>query len=88
MAAAVKNKAIELPSEVVTYENINRAEMNKVIQVRVYRKWTAKIVPSLISTMYCCILLDKKVHQLNLSHSKLRLFENNICIIKFRKKNL
>ncbi|PWA95982.1 nucleic acid-binding, OB-fold protein [Artemisia annua] len=60
MAATSKGKAIDVPYEVVTFENINPAEMSKAIEVKVYRKWIAKTVPDLISTMYCCILLDRK----------------------------
>ncbi|PWA97182.1 nucleic acid-binding, OB-fold protein [Artemisia annua] len=60
MAAPVKGEAIEVSPEFVTYENTDPAEMNKVIEVIVYRKWIAKAVPDLISTMYCCMLLDRK----------------------------
>lgn len=40
-----KGKAIQIEDEVVTLENINPKDVNKVIEVKVYRKWTAKKIP-------------------------------------------
>ena len=43
------------------FTDLNPAENTKFIEARVYRKWTAVKVPSLIPTGFSCILLDKKV---------------------------
>ncbi|PWA79628.1 nucleic acid-binding, OB-fold protein [Artemisia annua] len=42
------------------FTDLNTADNSKFIEARVYRKWTAMIVPSLIPTGFSCILLDKK----------------------------
>ncbi|PWA70344.1 Retrotransposon-like protein [Artemisia annua] len=42
------------------FTDLNPADNNKFIEARVYRKWTAMKVPSLIPTGFSCILLDKK----------------------------
>ena len=43
------------------FTELNPADNSKFIEARVYRKWTAMKVPSLIPTGFSCILLDKKV---------------------------
>ncbi|PWA55286.1 hypothetical protein CTI12_AA427830 [Artemisia annua] len=42
------------------FADLNPADNTKFIEARVYRKWTATKVPSLIPTVFSCILLDKK----------------------------
>ncbi|PWA65577.1 hypothetical protein CTI12_AA332110 [Artemisia annua] len=42
------------------FADLNPADNSKFIEARVYRKWTAVKVPSLIATGFSCILLDKK----------------------------
>ncbi|PWA50562.1 hypothetical protein CTI12_AA471590 [Artemisia annua] len=42
------------------FADLKPTENNKFIEARVYRKWTAVKVPSLIATGFSCILLDKK----------------------------
>ncbi|PWA41420.1 hypothetical protein CTI12_AA553090 [Artemisia annua] len=42
------------------FTELNPADNSKFIEARVYRKWTAMKVPSLIPTGFSCILLDKK----------------------------
>ena len=43
------------------FADLNPADNTKFIEARVYRKWTAMKVPSLIPTGFSCILLDKQV---------------------------
>ncbi|PWA42436.1 serine/threonine/dual specificity protein kinase, catalytic domain-containing protein [Artemisia annua] len=42
------------------FADLNPADNTKFVEARVYRKWTAMKVPSLIPTGFACILLDKK----------------------------
>ncbi|PWA79727.1 nucleic acid-binding, OB-fold protein [Artemisia annua] len=42
------------------FTDLNPADNNKFIEARVYHKWIAMKVPSLIPTGFSCILLDKK----------------------------
>ncbi|PWA67198.1 nucleic acid-binding, OB-fold protein [Artemisia annua] len=42
------------------FTDLNPADNTKFIEVRVYRKWIATKVPSLIATGFSCILLNKK----------------------------
>ncbi|PWA81646.1 Replication protein A 70 kDa DNA-binding subunit B [Artemisia annua] len=49
------------PSRSLAYfTDLNPADNTKFIEARVYRKWIAMKVPSLIPTGFSCILLDKK----------------------------
>lgn len=64
-----KDKQIAIEPEAVAIRDIKPTHMNKAIEVKVYRKWTAKTIPDLTHTMYC-ILLDKKgdAIQANIDH--------------------
>ncbi|PWA89286.1 helitron helicase-like domain-containing protein [Artemisia annua] len=42
------------------FTDLNPTDNTKFIEARVYRKWIAMKVPSLIATGFSCILLDKK----------------------------
>ncbi|PWA73444.1 nucleic acid-binding, OB-fold protein [Artemisia annua] len=42
------------------FADLNPTDNTKFIEARVYRRWTAMKVPSLIPTGFSCILLDKK----------------------------
>ncbi|PWA90538.1 helitron helicase-like domain-containing protein [Artemisia annua] len=42
------------------FADLKPTDNTKFIEARVYRKWTAMKVPSLIATGFSCILLDKK----------------------------
>ncbi|PWA70183.1 nucleic acid-binding, OB-fold protein [Artemisia annua] len=58
------SKAIDKPAvpqrSLSYFTDLNPADNTKFIEVRVYRKWIATKVPSLIATGFSCILLDKK----------------------------
>ena len=43
------------------FSELDPADNSKFIEARVYRKWTAAKIPSLIPTGFSCILIDKKV---------------------------
>ena len=43
------------------FADLNPADNTKFIEARVYRKWKAMKVPTLIPIGFSCILLDKKV---------------------------
>ncbi|PWA64901.1 hypothetical protein CTI12_AA337360 [Artemisia annua] len=44
------------------FADLNPTDNTKFIEARVYRRWTAMKVPSLIATGFSCILLDKKAN--------------------------
>ena len=55
-------KMFALQWETPYFTDPNPAENSKAIEVRLYQKWTATKVPTVIPTYFCCILLDKKVY--------------------------
>ncbi|PWA64796.1 nucleic acid-binding, OB-fold protein [Artemisia annua] len=62
--AGTASKAIAEPTipqrSLAYFTDLNPADNTKYIEVRVYRKWIATKVPSLIATGFSCMLLDKK----------------------------
>ncbi|PWA37880.1 nucleic acid-binding, OB-fold protein [Artemisia annua] len=48
------------PTEIVALADIKPTDIRKAIKVKLYHKWTAKRIPELNQTIYCCILLDKR----------------------------
>ncbi|PWA46881.1 hypothetical protein CTI12_AA504390 [Artemisia annua] len=62
--AGTASKAIAEPTipqrSLAYFTDLNPADNTKYIEVRVYRKWIATKVPSLIPTGFSCMLLDKK----------------------------
>ncbi|PWA94502.1 nucleic acid-binding, OB-fold protein [Artemisia annua] len=60
----VLSKAVPEPStpqrSLAYFTDLNPTDNTRFIEARVYRKWTAMKVPSLIATGFSCILLDKK----------------------------
>ncbi|PWA57414.1 hypothetical protein CTI12_AA407730 [Artemisia annua] len=68
------------PAKIPT--DLNPADNSKFIEARVYRKWTAMKVPSLIPTGFSCILLDKKgtAMQANADMQEKERFERDLQI--------
>ncbi|PWA43373.1 hypothetical protein CTI12_AA534900 [Artemisia annua] len=64
------------------FTELNPADNSKFIEARVYRKWTAMKVPSLIPTGFSCILLDKKgsAIQANADLKEKERFEHDLQI--------
>nr|GEW61078.1 hypothetical protein [Tanacetum cinerariifolium] len=46
--------------ELSTIASLTPASYNKTIDVRLYRKWTAKSLPHLTPIVFCCILIDQE----------------------------
>ena len=61
--AEMKGKGIMIRDDpqVADVTDIQPADSDKVIEVKVYRKWTSKNVPDPNPTGLCFILLDRKV---------------------------
>ncbi|PWA99341.1 nucleic acid-binding, OB-fold protein [Artemisia annua] len=64
------------------FTELNPADNSKFIEARVYRKWTAMKIPSLIPTGFSCILLDKKgtAIQTNADMQEKERFERDLQI--------
>ncbi|PWA89239.1 nucleic acid-binding, OB-fold protein [Artemisia annua] len=64
------------------FTELNTADNSKFIEARVYRKWTAMKVPSLVPTGFSCILLDKKgsAIQANADLKEKERFEHDLQI--------
>lgn len=45
---------------VTSIDDLKEKDINKTIEAKLYRKWIAKSVLKLITTGFCCILLDKE----------------------------
>ncbi|PWA74970.1 CID domain-containing protein [Artemisia annua] len=48
--------------EIVAFADIKPTDIRKAIKVKLYHKWTAKTIPEMNPTIYCCIFLDKRGH--------------------------
>ncbi|GJV71206.1 DNA helicase [Tanacetum coccineum] len=58
--AADKGKLTLFEEEIINLKDIRATHTKKTIEVRVYRKWTAKNVKTKEASNFCCILLDKQ----------------------------
>ncbi|GJV34111.1 DNA helicase [Tanacetum coccineum] len=55
-----KGKLPLVETNTISIADIKPTELNQTIEVRVYRKWTAKNVATQVSSKFCAILLDKQ----------------------------
>lgn len=62
-SAEVKDtgKMVVIDPDVVDVTDIKPTDSNKILEFKVYRKWTSRNVPDLNPTGLCFILLDKHV---------------------------
>ncbi|GJX76207.1 DNA helicase [Tanacetum coccineum] len=58
--ATDKGKMIAYEPEVSALSDIGPTDSNKIIEARVYRKWTARNITTREPSHFCCILLDKQ----------------------------
>ncbi|PWA59945.1 nucleic acid-binding, OB-fold protein [Artemisia annua] len=59
-ASKIMAKPVAPQRSLAYFADLNPTDNTKFIEARVYRRWTAMKVPSLIPTGFSCILLDKK----------------------------
>ncbi|PWA60863.1 hypothetical protein CTI12_AA378500 [Artemisia annua] len=80
---SLKMMTLAIPQRSLAYfTELNPADNSKFIEARVYRKWTAMKIPSLIPTGFSCILLDKKgaAIQANADMQEKERFERDLQI--------
>nr|GEX46434.1 DNA helicase [Tanacetum cinerariifolium] len=75
--AADKGKLILFKQEASNLNDIKPTDMNKTIEVWVYRKWTAMNVKTKEASNFCCILLDKQWIQPTIPDTKAKKYDMN-----------